>query len=208
MSYPATQTFWIEPTEHARAGLRRYARSMGSGGWTCDVGWHEAKVWVGQEDAVFDQGGRFLVQPQTTPHNDQLWPRVCERDCGYVFTEDDPWQELRELLYQRAVAPGETFTRREAPVGAMWDAWWLPWRGLDGISLMVRLPNGNDWSVDSKARNCTLPGQEHFCWVRHDEPKRARVTVDKNGQTCSAGAGSIASDDYHGFLMAGVLTAG
>ena len=32
--------------------------------------------------------------------------------------------------------------------------------------------------------------------------------VDKNGETCAAGAGSIASAGYHGFLVNGVLSAG
>lgn len=48
----------------------------------------------------------------------------------------------------------------------------------------------------------------HKCWVRHGDPRASNVTVDKNGDTCSAGAGSILAGDYHGFLQAGVLTAG
>jgi hypothetical protein len=105
------------------------------------------------------------------------------------------------------VAPPAT-----APPGASWDAWWYPhndlWRGPDGIALMVRLPNGRDWSVDGAASNCTRKGEPHKCWIRHGDPRRADVTVDKQGDTCAAGAGSIQADDYHGFLRAGVLTAG
>jgi hypothetical protein len=93
----------------------------------------------------------------------------------------------------------------------MWDAWWMPgsWRGSDGIALMVRCPNGSDWHVDGRASNCTLPDDRvHKCWVRHGDPRGCRVTVDKNGNTCAAGGGSIIAGDYHGFLVDGVLTAG
>jgi hypothetical protein len=45
---------------------------------------------------------------------------------------------------------------------------------------------------------------EHRCWVRHGEPPR--ITVDKNGPTCQAGAGSILAGDYHGFLRDGAFT--
>lgn len=78
-------------------------------------------------------------------------------------------------------------------------------RGEDGIYLMVRLPDGHDWAVDSEASNCTKPGEPHHCWIRHGDPRECRVTVDKNGDTCAAGAGSIASPNWHGFLQNGVL---
>lgn len=77
--------------------------------------------------------------------------------------------------------------------------------GPDGICLMVRLPNGHDWMVDSEASNCTRKGEPHQCWVRHGDPRECRVSVDKNGDTCAAGAGSIQGGDWHGFLRDGVL---
>jgi hypothetical protein len=74
---------------------------------------------------------------------------------------------------------------------------------------MVRCPNGSDWHVDGRASNCTMPTDKvHKCWVRHGDPRASNLTVDKNGFTCAAGAGSIQAGDYHGFLQAGVLTAG
>ena len=81
-------------------------------------------------------------------------------------------------------------------------------RGPDGICLIVKCPNGRDWYVDSEASNCTRKGEPHQCWCRHGDPRECRVTVDKNGDTCAAGAGSIQAGDYHGFLQAGILTAG
>lgn len=77
----------------------------------------------------------------------------------------------------------------------------------NGPHLIVICPNGGTWNVDSRASNCTMPyDYEHRCWIRHGIPPN--VTVDKNGNTCQAGAGSIKCGDYHGFLRNGVLTAG
>jgi hypothetical protein len=69
---------------------------------------------------------------------------------------------------------------------------------------MVRLPNGRDWAIDGRATNCTRPDDhEHQCWVKHGEPPN--ITVDKDGNTCGAGAGSIQIGDWHGFLRDGML---
>jgi hypothetical protein len=112
---------------------------------------------------------------------------------------------------------GEIFDRLgNCPPGAMWNAHWM----LEGITkpggfvlggmppdgrwLVVRLPNGHDWMIDSRCSNCTLPDDNaHRCWVRHGEPPN--LTVDKNGVMCSAGAGSIQGGDWHGFLRNGEL---
>lgn len=86
---------------------------------------------------------------------------------------------------------------------------WCPgrWSNCDGLHLHARCPNNNDWDIDSRASNCTLPDDlEHRCWIRHGEPPL--IQVDKNGLTCNAGAGSIQAGDYHGFLHEGVFSAG
>ena len=223
MSYPATQTYWLESTQRIAVGLRRYSRSDGDG-WTCETGYHSALVFTGDDDVTYkvdreDHRGRLLAARPDTPHDDPRWPATCR--CGYEFTDEDAWQDWQEVIYQR-LDTGDLMTLRQrqasdvggpapAPPGAMWDAWWMPasWAGSDGIALMVRCPNGHDWHVDGRAKNCTLPNDHlHKCWVRHGDPRAAEVTVDKNGNTCAAGAGSIQAGDYHGFLQAGVLTAG
>lgn len=130
------------------------------------------------------------------------------------------WQQVgehgkrRSPIYRRSDT-GEELALNDAPVGAMWYADWylsedgerkhhLIQPGPDGHVLVVRTPGG-DWCVDSRASNCTMPDDdEHHCWVRHGEPPN--ITVDKNGHTCRAGAGSIAVGDYHGFLRDGHLT--
>lgn len=125
--------------------------------------------------------------------------------------EINGWSAVaHDTLYDRSDT-GEETTLHDAPPGAMWWADWLNEKGLpfhpgpDGHVLMVRLPNGDDWSPDSRASNCgSSDDNTHHCWVRHGEVPN--ITVDKNGHTCSAGAGSIASGSYHGFLRGGTLT--
>ncbi len=224
MQYPETRTFWMESTGRLAVGLRRYSSAQ-STSRDCEGGYHSALVFTGRACAHFrDQdrdrdGCKVLADLHTTPHDDPRWPAHCR--CGYAFTSDDQYQDWEELLYHRADTgdivtirshgPGDTNAPKTAPPGATWDAWWLPpsWRGPDGIALMVRLPNGHDWIVDSRASNCTLPEDDvHKCWVRRGDPRQANVTVGKIGLTCAAGAGSILAGDYHGFLTAGILSAG
>lgn len=117
-------------------------------------------------------------------------------------------EPVNETHWQR-MDTGELTTLKDAPPGAMWNAEWLQgfpgWCGDDGLALIVKLPNGNDWHIDGVANNC--PDKEdsnaggHKCWVRHGTAPN--ITVDKNGNTCNAGGGSISSGSYHGFLRNG-----
>jgi hypothetical protein len=94
--------------------------------------------------------------------------------------------------------PGCLYWNESYPKNMYWD-------NQEGPYLMAVLPNGNHWCIDSRASNCTLPEDRfHRCWCRHGEVPD--ITVDKNGITCSAGAGSIQSGDYHGFLRNGEFT--
>lgn len=199
------QTFWLEPTDQVAVGLRRYSTGKG---YTCDEGHHQALVYTGVE--VRGDDNRPMLD-----HQDPWWPKTCAQSCGYEFTEDDQWQMWQLRLYRRTDT-GElrvlhpNASAPEAPSaepGACWDASWLPFsKGPDGMSLMVRCPDGHDWLVDGRASNCGLPNDnEHRCWVRHGDPRECRVTVDKNGLTCNAGAGSIATPNWHGFLRNGQL---
>jgi hypothetical protein len=138
-----------------------------------------------------------------------LWPQAC-RTCGRAFDEHADAQFRSWDLWQRADGTGELMThwQRSSTPGAMYFAPWLEefagqWKGPDGHVLLVVTPGG-DWCIDQRASNCTLPNDhEHRCWVRHGDPPN--VTVDKNGKTCGAGAGSIQMGNYHGFLRNGAL---
>lgn len=206
------QTFWLERTEQVAVGLRRYARH--GEGFTCEGGYHSALTYTGLEPADYGPDGYLQTRPMV--EDDARWPHTCAQLCGYKFTDDDNWQMWQEQVYRRTDTGELRVLHKGAPApdapaaepGATWDAWWLPdvYRGDDGICLMVRCPDGHDWMVDSRASNCGLPNDnEHHCWVRHGDPRECRVTVDKNGRTCNAGAGSIGTPNWHGFLRAGQL---
>lgn len=201
--------FWLEPTDMVRRWLRRYTQNH-PGGWTCAEGWHEALVLFDEVPAVWEDreyGGqirRTVSHPGGKPADDDpRWPLKCDQ-CLFDFGANETHQLFYDLIYKRADT-GALTTLREAGPGAMWDAWWL--RGLrgmshdgpDGRNIMVKCPNGHDWNIDGRASNCTMKEDDvHYCWVRHGEPPD--LVVDKNGTTCSAGAGSILAGNYHGFL--------
>lgn len=143
------------------------------------------------------------------PNDDPRWPKKCDR-CAYQFTDADPWQLFSDSVF--VDARGAEYSLRKPVPGMMWDAWWMgDWaKGPDGKCLVVVCPDGSEWMIDGQAKNCTKKadigpfGKAHRCWVRHGTPPM--ITVDKNGLTCSAGAGSIAVSGYHGFLRNGEFT--
>lgn len=154
----------------------------------CPVG-HEDRLDLG-EGPTSDSRPDFeaVAWPSTCP--------TCDVDMdydGHGFRSTGSVQRYRRVdtgevrLGVVAFGPGAMFT---SDVGRK--------------SLAVILPNGLTWHIDSRASNCGRPDDDvHRCWVRHGEPPS--VTVDKEGDTCVAGGGSIQSGDYHGRLLGGVL---
>jgi hypothetical protein len=221
-----TPCYLIEATGRGKLSLRRFGYGQSSGAqrrhacpekepWEsgyrpgCDAstGYLEEIAYEPNEDGCWPA----LAEPS---HRDRRWPSVCE-SCGQPFRHHEVWQANGEPIYRvtavvagAALEVGDEVPLRDAPAGAMWIAKWLPeWsRGFDGRGLIVRLPDGHDWRVDGEATNCTRKGDRaHRCWLRDGEPPY--VTAGKSGgETCSAGAGSIASPGYHGFLQNGILT--
>lgn len=116
----------------------------------------------------------------------------------------------------RNLVTGEEVSNRDLPPAACWDCnkpadgkdekrRYLYPVGPDGASIACRCPDGHDWHIDSRANNCTMrDDKEHRCWVRHGTIGDM-LHVDKAGHTCSAGAGSIDTGKFHGFLHHGVL---
>jgi hypothetical protein len=207
----SVKCFMIEPNGTAQVSLRRYHSSPpGAKQWTCEDGWHEAMVPIGkcrEWKQPEPSGGGWLYENDSVPipRTDPRWPAQCK--CNYVFTDDDTWQVFTDRIY--VDLEGAEYSLRNAPPGALWWAEWLEglehwWKGPDGHILMAQTPGGQ-WCIDSRASNCTMPkDDEHRCWIRHGTPPE--ITVDKNGKTCAAGAGSIISGNYHGFLQNGYFT--
>lgn len=195
---------FLEPTNRAKQFLRRYCHSsLSDAANKCPLpfGYHNASTLVATIEISADE---IIpnVDPGTFPGS-PFWPRAC--GCGYVFSSNDEWQVSHDRIYVRQ-GTGEELGLREARVGDMWDASWYPdsWKGPDGRSLICMVPTNHHWHIDGRASNCTMPEDSvHRCWVRHGEPPN--LTVDKNGVTCAAGAGSIQTADWHGFLRDGFL---
>jgi len=191
--------FLIVPTGNDALRLRRYSHGEGCGGTYYNA------------DVPFDIRPASDRVRQLPPRIDPRWEAVsrCQK-CGYAFNDSDEWQLLPRTQYRRE-DNGDLMTLADAPPGAMWYADWMTgdrngwsYKGPDGKCLCVRTPGG-DWMIDDRASNCTMPDDhEHRCWVRHGVPPC--VTVNKNGRTCAAGAGSIICGSYHGFLTNGELT--
>lgn len=137
----------------------------------------------------------FGSNPEDYP--EKMWPVKCDK-CGIPVPADAKRQVFHDIIYNTPSGLLE-------PGCIYWIDWFpdnLYWNNHTGPHLAAVLPNGWHWVIDSRASNCTLPDDRtHRCWCRHGEPPN--ITVDKNGNTCSAGAGSIDGDQWHGFLQSG-----
>lgn len=191
---------WFERTDEALFYLRRFrAFDTSAEERKCSDphGYCNAMV-------LFDRAKRY-APPAKPSHADQCWPTVCQ-GCGRAFGDDDEYQVFSDAIYRDA--SGRELPLRELPAGAVYNASWYPhdMQGPDGRSLMVVLPGGLTWCIDGEASNCTRRNDHtHKCWVRHGRPEDGTLHVDKRGNTCSAGAGSISVPGYHGFLHHGHL---
>ncbi|MEW5927801.1 MAG: hypothetical protein AB1941_09965 [Gemmatimonadota bacterium] len=221
--FAGVPVFFLEPTDSVRVSLRRYSTE----GKRCERReghYHDASLviipeapaaaWGAGPDTT---GAAYPPESESSPisREDPRWPVDCQT-CGEPFQSDDEWQVNADRLY-RGAPDGLLYTLRDAPVGAMWDMNWLHgmplYCGPDGIALCVATPGG-EWYVDSQASNCTRPSDlSHKCWVRHGDPRDPQgvrtgrpLHVDKAGDTCAAGAGSIQAGSFHGFLHHGWLT--
>jgi hypothetical protein len=228
----AWKVFWMEPVDRVRVELRRFTFGSSKVCRARSEWGHDASLviiddaplsaWLEERDQN-DRGRRTyrLISPDLVSPDDPRWPQACEA-CGEPFQADDEWQVNARQLHSGS-PDGRLYTLHDCSIGAMWDAWWMSdsHRGPDGIALCVKTPGG-DWLVDGQASNCTrtqeVPAgdpehptayrfvRSHYCWIRHGDPRTGNVHVDKDGDTCAAGAGSILIGKYHGFLHNGYLT--
>ena len=186
MSKRTIECFFLEPTSQAEESLRRYGAVDGT---DCPDGpYHNIDTVIGRVALNDDSNGSGDDQH---PHDDPRWPKSCS--CGYVFKDDDHWQHNIKRLFRRSDNAGLT-TLRGAPVGAMWYADWLPWKGPDGRCLVVKTPAG-DWVVDGPASN----SKSKVGWQRSGTPPKitARPSIgmgDQNGRWT-----------FHAFLTDGKL---
>lgn len=198
------ECFLMAPTDHASVYLRRYVSES-----KCPEGWiHEAQEPIGQCPMNIEEDGTYDIDKPEVDKSDPRWPASCA--CGYEFTDDDTWQVFTEAMYFGL--DGAEHEIQHLPAGAIFDASWMgDWGRVngDGERWSIVLPDGHVWHPGAEANNCTRKGENHDCWCVHGEAPL--LTVDKNPEpgrsTCAAGAGSIASSGWHGFLTGGKLVA-
>ncbi len=178
---PKIKTYLLTLSDQVRCSCRRVADPETTVAClTDDEPWHIAIKNI-----------NVPASEQGNPRETEDWPTVCE--CGYIFRPDDEFELIYRPLYLRSDTQ-ELVTLAEAPAGAIWK---------EGESWILRTPGG-DLNLDSRAGNCSKPWcNDHKCWIMHGEPPE--ITVDKQGNSCDAGGGSIIMGDWHGFLRNGWL---
>jgi len=143
-----------------------------------------------------------------TDYPTSWWEYVRDAAGGIVYSE---WQNDIKSPMMRNLETKEVASSPDLPVGALYvmhdpENWYG--KGSDGLTIGCRCLGGHTWIIDGRASNCTMMNdKEHRCWVRHGTVGE-RLTVDKNGKTCGAGAGSFfmgRNNEWHGFLIDGVL---
>lgn len=167
-------------------------------------GYHNAKVLVAESDKLDDHdlGGRVEDYPE------ERWQMHCDH-CGAVAPSDAEKQVFRKVRFN-------TESGDQEPGDCWYESWYheedykrdlCRWDNCNDPRghLMVRLPDGYVWDTDSRASNCTMKeDRTHRCWVKHGEAPD--LHIDKAGNTCGAGAGSIQGvDGWHGFYHNGQL---
>lgn len=105
-----------------------------------------------------------------------------------------PFASSRKSPIYRGI--GFEGTLDEAPIGAIWNADWMPIRQGEEY-FVVRLPGGSDWAIDGPSFNADLTEAKSRGWTRTGTPPNLTVTPSIQ----------IHSTGYHAFLTNGVLVA-
>ncbi len=191
-----------------RASLRVYwgedcPNTYGAGSRGC----HNAEIPIARsaKGRDFDLGG------SVADHALELWPTRCDH-CPAVRPEIEGSGGFTRQIFHRTTYG--TASELPEPGDLFFSSWehddgregWCEWANCSGPHLHAILPNGREWHVDGRANNCAKKEDRlHRCWVRHGRPEDGSIHVDKGGNTCEAGAGSIAAPGWHGYLDNGAF---
>jgi hypothetical protein len=146
----------------------------------------------------------------------QVFETTWWEKCGETPWEPTDGGGRKKSTIFMCVETGVRKLAKELPVGALYAADrshckgpnGYPRAGADGLAI-VCVGIDHHWYIEGRASNCTKPeDNDHRCWVRHGTVGE-KLTVDKAGLTCGAGAGSFfmgPNNEWHGFLRNGKLT--
>jgi hypothetical protein len=205
----------IDPCEQCgthvqKTSLKTCPNCLGGG----HAGYHDGTTLIADLIGDFDviPTGSSLFGEKESFSADR-WPTKCNH-CGAPVPANEV---LTQVGQEGFLVNHQVFVKRlyDSPSGDVepGDLHWLKWHdagecpywdNCDGLHLNARVPNGDHWDITSRASNCTMKNdRQHRCWVLHGRPEDGTVHVDKAGVTCQAGAGSIQTGSWHGFLHNG-----
>lgn len=199
------------------ASLRIYWHELRDGkNVNCPAGgsYHDARFEIARSDNKWDEKLGGTLEDH---RDDPRWPVKCD-GCGKLAPLA-PYENSLEIVTHQIFRRKLFNTKSGEPEPG--DLYYVDygcweddrqycvsgWSNCSGKHLHCVLPNKTTWDIDSRASNCTRrEDKTHRCWVRHGIPEKGEIIhVDKNGNTCQAGAGSIAVTGFHGFLHNGIL---
>jgi hypothetical protein len=170
-------------------------------------GYHNAYAPIGDRLDTDD----YSCFGKEADYSAEKWPIVCEHCAApvppsiiSVYKPGDEGIEMHHQVFTSRLystgsgkpEPGDIYYVKVHDPGACYY-----WDQCDGMHLHGVCPNGDDWDIDSRASNCTIKqDKSHRCWIRTGSPDQGTLDVSKNGNTCAAGAGSIQTVGWHGFL--------
>lgn len=177
-----------------RVSLRRY---WGRGVHGTEYGYHNCHTPLQEVFHVIPEGDHDHYGGSPEDYPEDAWPKFCET-CQEPVPPEAQKQVFNERLY-------DTPSGKLEPGCLYWITWYpdtFYWDNHTGPHLAAIVPSGDTWVIDSRASNCSLPDDRlHRCWVRNGTPPD--IHVDKEGLTCQAGAGSVITPNWHGFLHHG-----
>jgi hypothetical protein len=128
---------------------------------------------------------------------------IVVESCDWKFTDaneylpDSPWTGPPGTMWWT-----RTTLWHEGPNGEIRCP--AGWTNCDGQHLFVMLPDNSPFDCMSRAGNCGLKEDTvHRCWQVTGTPPQ--TTLGKGEPTCPAGASSILTPEWHGFLRDGTL---
>lgn len=145
--------FMVRPTDESRLYLRRYSDGScpNNGGQ-----YHNTMLEVPRVKTFITKQGLITIPDEIYekyPKNHPDWPTKCA--CGYTYEEEDTKQLFQDQVFKSDT--NEEISLRDAPIGAMWDAWWLKEgsrfkKRPDGMCLILKTPGG-EWMIDGPSSN-------------------------------------------------------
>lgn len=189
------QCFMVVDTGRVEKRLRRFVWRQQA---PCPglFGYHNASIDIGENDAIYSDGGKYLADlTHTVPKDDPRWPAKCD-GCGYLFTDEDPRQVNQHMIYLREDT-GERWIETKLPPGAIREVFWLGEadKGPNGKQYLLRLPNGQiDWSVYGPTSGGRVDGNMSQGW-----------TITGTMPNITASPSIDATGVWHGFLRDGIL---